>query len=107
MRTECQKRDPWTPSCTQNATSPSGLSDGSSYQPAEAFPAKHVVVRVRGLWSTVDQEVFEALVISLSMIVGDDSEITCRRCRSPSGTIRLRHSLLVAKERSRSASEVE
>jgi hypothetical protein len=41
-------------------------------QSAKAFPAKHAAVRVRGLWSTIDQEVLEALVISFSMIVVDE-----------------------------------
>lgn len=42
-------------------------------QASNPFPAKHAAVRVRGLRSTIDQEVFEVLVISLSMIVLDES----------------------------------
>ena len=41
-------------------------------QPAEAFLAKNAGVRVRGLWSTIDQEVLEALMISFPMIVLDE-----------------------------------
>ena len=38
-------------------------------QAAKAFVSKNAAVLVRGLWGTIDQKVFEALVISLSMIM--------------------------------------
>jgi hypothetical protein len=42
-----------------------------------------------------DQSIVETLMIPLAMIVLDKSMIACRKCRSPSGMMRSRHSSLI------------